>query len=224
MLRGRVKGECLTSASSNQNKAKRGLIYLLRHGEIENPGGGRRYIGRQDLELNQQGREQARFWAEQFADVDLEAIYTSPLRRCLDTAGIIGRRCGQPSEPITALQEIDLGAWEGCRMETIRDRYPKDYARRGGAIADFRTPGGESFLDLQQRAWPAFEGLARRHQGSILIVTHAGVIRVLICRLLDIPLQHLFRIDQVYGGLTLVHGEPGGYRLQSLNLMSLAAI
>ncbi len=214
----------MTSEESNPSKTEDHLIYLLRHGEIENPGGKRCYIGRQDLKLNEKGRSQACSWAEQFADVELESIYCSPLRRCLETAEIIGTRCGLTPEPVRAMQEINLGTWEGQRMETIRTRHPKDFSRRGEELADFRIPGGESFSDLQQRSWSAFEELASRHRRPVLMVTHAGVIRVVLCRLLGIPLQHLFRIGQTYAGLTLVHRGPAGYRLQSLNLTNLPAL
>lgn len=193
-------------------------IYLLRHGAVESPDGGRRYIGRQDLILNEQGRRQAASWAERFAGAGLAAIYCSPLRRCLETAAVIGKPCGLCPASLPALQEIDLGTWEGRRIETIRTRHPRAYARRGETIADFRTPGGESFADLQRRAWPAFTELAGRHREPILIVTHAGVIRVLLCRLLEMPLAKLFCIGQDYGGLTLVLNGPDGYRLQTLNL------
>ena len=208
----------MSPASGRPNKVVPRLVYLLRHGEIETPGGGRRYIGAQDFALSPAGREQARFWSERFARVDLEAIYCSPLSRCLDTVGTIGKRCGISPVVVPAFKEIDLGEWEGRRMETIRTLYPHDYARRGDEIADFRPPGGESFRDLQRRVLPAFGDLPRRHDAPILIVTHAGVIRVLLCHLLDMPLKRLFRIGLDYGSLTIVQIGGADCRLQSLNL------
>jgi probable phosphoglycerate mutase len=196
-------------------------IYLLRHGAVDLPDGERRYIGCRDVPLSEQGRSQALNWAERFTGAGLAAIYCSPLSRCLETAEMIGERCGLEPTPAQALQEINLGEWEGRSFKTIRTLHPRDFARRGDSIADFRTPGGESFEDLQQRAWPAFEEMAGRHQGPVLMVTHAGVIRVLICRMLGMPLDRLFRIGSVHGGLTLVLNGPDGYRLQGHNLTCL---
>lgn len=211
----------VTAKSPRLPEAEAEPIYLLRHGAVDAPGGGRRYIGATDLALSDRGREQARCWAERFADIGLATIACSPLKRCRETAEIIGRRCGRAAVPVPALREIDLGTWEGRRMETIRTRHPRAWASRGAAIADFRPPRGESFRDLQQRAWPAFEDLSGRCRGAILMVTHAGVIRVLVCRLLAMPLHRLFRIGQDHAALTIVLRRPDGYRLQALNLDAL---
>ena len=202
------------------NGAGRRRIYLLRHGTVASAGEDRRYIGVTDLDLDESGRQQARFWADRFAGAGLEAVYCSPLSRCRETARIIGDRCGLVPAALPALGEINLGAWEGRRMKTIRTLYPGEYVRRGQAMADFRPPGGESFGDLQRRAWPAFEELAARHRGAILAVTHAGVIRVLLCRLLEMPLDRLFRIGQAHGALTIIDSGNDGLRLEALNLPS----
>jgi probable phosphoglycerate mutase len=199
-----------------------GTIYLLRHCAVDSPGNGRRYIGWQNLPLSDLGRQQAHAWADRFADTAFEAIYCSTLHRCQETARIIGDRSGHSPRALPELREINLGSWEGQLVETIKKVYPLAYGQRGDQIADFRTPGGESFRDLQQRAWPAFETLARRHQGPTLIVTHAGVIRVLLCCLLGMPLKNLFLIGPAYGALTVLQKEPQGYCVRALNLSVLA--
>jgi probable phosphoglycerate mutase len=117
-----------------------------------------------------------------------------------------------------ALRELNLGSWEGRRFETIRTLYPQAYRQRGDQIADYRPPAGESFRDLQDRAWPVFEAVARQLRGRALIVTHAGVIRVVLCRLLEIPLKHLFRIGQTCGALTIIDKGPQGYCIKAMNL------
>jgi alpha-ribazole phosphatase len=208
----------MAAASTPSPEATRRPIYLLRHGAIDAPGKGRHYIGCLDLGLSEAGRGQASAWARWFVDADLEAVYCSPLSRCSDTAAIIAGGCGLIPVAVPALQEINLGDWEGQSVESIRTRHPQDYARRGEAIADFRTPGGESFRDLQRRAWAAFDELVRRHRGPLLIVTHAGVIRVLVCRMLEMPLNRLFRIGLAYGSLAIALTGPDGYRLQGLGL------
>ena len=87
-------------------------------------------------------------------------------------------------------------------------------------IADFRPPGGESFLDLQQRVVPVFEKAVDNAGRNILIVAHAGVNRMILCHLLDIPPGNLFRLSQDWGAMNLIERQaPNGFRIQSINLL-----
>jgi len=195
-----------------------GRIYLLRHGAILSAANGKQYIGVQDVALSAIGHSQACAWADYFAGAGLDEIYCSDLARCLETARIIGAGCNLAPQALPELREVSLGAWEGQQFDTIKTRDPQGFQQRGDHIADHRPPGGESFRDLQNRAWPIFETAARRHQGQTLIVTHAGVIRVLLCRLLGMPLDNLFCIGQAYGALTIIEVRPQGYRIQAINI------
>ena len=198
----------------------RGTIYLLRHGAVRSPGSGKRYIGWQDLALSDAGLEQAGMWASYFAGLTLEDIYCSDLVRCRETARIIGARCSLQPQILHELREVCLGAWEGRRFDEIEALHPQAFQERGDHIAEHRPPGGESFRDLHDRVWPVFESVVRRLSGKALMVTHAGVIRVLVCRLLGIPLENLFGIGQAYGALSIVEARSDGYRIQALNLQS----
>jgi probable phosphoglycerate mutase len=198
-----------------------GTIFLLRHGETAGDGR-RRFIGQADLPLSPEGRRQALAWRRWFAGQRLVGIYASDLRRSQETARMVAGR-GPAPEVLPALREIHLGQWEGLEMEAVRRQCPEDFQRRGADLAGFRPPGGESFGDLQARVWPAFQGLAARNPGDLLIVAHAGVIRVLVCRLLGMPLAHLFLLGQDPGALTILQRREGGIRLQALNLPPMGA-
>ena len=195
----------------------RSMIWLLRHGVIQAAEAGKRYIGRQDLPLSDIGLGQARAWADYFAGLKVDKIVSSPLIRCLETARIIGGGCRIEPQVIAQLVEICLGSWEGRRFETIKTLFPQAFRERGEHMADHRPPGGESFRDVQQRVWPLFETLTRQLPGNTLIVTHAGVIRVLLCSVLGMPLDHLFRMGQDHGALNIIEIRSDGFRLQSLN-------
>ncbi len=195
-----------------------GRIYLLRHGAVQPAGSGKRYVGAQDLALNDAGLSQAHAWAQYFAGVALEEILSSDLARCRETARIIGARCNLAPKMVTRLREVCLGTWEGRRFDTVAQVDPAAFSRRGEHIADHRPPGGESFRDLLRRVWPIFEAAAHGRARPILIVTHAGVIRVLLCRLLGMPLKNLFCIGLAYGSLSIVDTRPQGYRIQAFNL------
>jgi alpha-ribazole phosphatase len=193
-------------------------IYLLRHGAINSPGQGRRYIGWQNLALSDVGRTQAHAWADYFSSMSLDGIYCSDLTRCLETARIIAARCSLEPQALPELREISLGEWEGRRFDAVRAADPHEFQRRGEQIAEHRPPGGESFNDLQHRVWPVFTKLASGAPQAILLVTHAGVIRVLLCRLLGMPLKNLFRIGLAYGTLSIVDFAHREYRVQAVNI------
>lgn len=176
------------------------MIYLLRHGVIENPHRG--FVGQSDLALNRQGLAQARRWAKVLGGTVLERIVASDLIRAQTTARIMAG--DRPVETIAALREINLGRWEGLSKEQVQINYPDLWQGRWQDLANCRPPDGESFQDLSARAVPAFETIARQAQGHILVVAHAGVIRVILCHLLGMPLAHVFRIGQDYGALNLI--------------------
>lgn len=205
------------NGSSQTTASSPGRIYLLRHGAVRSVQAGKRYTGAQDIALSDIGLAQARAWAEYFAGAGLQGVFSSDLVRCLETARIIGSRCTLTPKVLPEFREVCLGAWEGQRFETVARSDPQAYQQRGDHIADHRPPGGESFRDLLGRVWPVFEGVSRRSCGPVLIVTHAGVIRVLLCRLLGMPLQNLFYIGQSYAGLSIVAARPEGYRVQAVN-------
>jgi probable phosphoglycerate mutase len=206
--------QALTSTVTPAN----GTLFLLRHGEVQIADTGRHYIGQQDLPLSPRGREQATAWGDYFAAAGLQSIVCSDLSRCAETARIIGARCRLVPQARPELREVDLGGWDGQSFAAIQSRDPEAFRQRGARIADHCPPGGESFRDLDGRVWPFFEALLHRPQGRILVVTHAGVIRVLLCRLLGIPLENLFALGVAHGALTWVDIRPAGNRLQALNL------
>lgn len=195
-----------------------GRLLLLRHGAVQSAGDARRYIGQTDVPLSAAGQRQAARWADYFAATAPPTdVFCSDLARCLQTARKIAARCDLEPQTVLELREIDLGSWEGRSFDTIKTRFPQAFRQRGDQIADHRPPGGESFRDLQRRVWPVFESLTENLQGSRLIVTHAGVIRVVLCRLLGMPLENLFSIGQAYGALNIIEVRPGGCRLQAMN-------
>ncbi len=193
------------------------MIYLLRHGEIESDGT-RRFIGRTDPPLSGQGRNQARFWRDVFSEKVFTGIFCSDLVRSTDTARIILENRTEKPQPLTDLREIDLGEWDGLTMAEVRELHPAAWRKRGEELATFRPPGGESFGDLQARVLRIFDRIAEKCMGDVLIVAHAGVNRVLLCRLLSMDLAHLFRLEQDYACLNLIDTARRPFRAALMNL------
>jgi probable phosphoglycerate mutase len=193
------------------------LLYLMRHGAIE-AAQQRRFVGQIDPPLSPDGREQSERQGRQLTNVSFSRAWCSDLKRAYQTAAIVCRDRGLEILPAPELREIDLGQWDGIAMSQIRAQFPDLWQARGEDIGDFRPPGAESFADLQQRVVPFIRRIAAQSTGNTLIVTHAGVIRVLLSQVLGMPLSHLFRIHLDYGGITLIKDINGMSRVMAVNL------
>lgn len=191
-------------------------IYLLRHGEI-NPGKPRKFIGQTDLSLIPEGREQMSVLGSFLhRRTTFDQIVSSPLSRCLESSELLNRSlktitCVEPD-----LAEIHLGDWEGLTAEQVREKFPGEYEARGADMAGYSPAGGESFQDLQDRVWPVLQKIIAQVE-TAAVVSHAGVQRVLLCRILGIPLDNLFRIKQDYGCYNILHVDEDHIQLACLN-------
>lgn len=177
------------------------MILLIRHAAAH--GGAGRYIGSTDLDLSSAGEAEATALAQALRFAPLAAIYTSPLRRARRTAQPLADQLQLTAIPLDTLREIHLGLWEGQFKEDIRQSSPKDFTDRGNDFAGFHPPEGESFEDLAVRAESALQIMA---SGPLpcAAVTHAGVIRVVLCRALGLSVNELFRFHPVHTGCTLL--------------------
>jgi alpha-ribazole phosphatase len=195
------------------------LLYLLRHGAIDRAEADC-FLGQTDAPLSAEGRLQAYALRNELHNLEFSAVWSSDLTRAAETAGIIfaGRATGV--QTCKKLREIKLGEWDGLTRDRVRESHPGLWRARGDDLADFRPPGGESFRDLQERVVPQIAMIAKETPGTACIVTHAGVIRVLICHVLQIPLSNLFRIRLEYGSVSIVSCSPGRVEVCALNLRS----
>lgn len=178
-------------------------IYLVRHGEPD--AGGRRYLGVTDPGLSLNGRREAgklgSWFSREYAAKPSEVrIFSSPLKRCLETAWILQREIGcGPVSAADGLHEINLGSWDGETVRSIRERYPAEYEARGRDLWNYRTPGGESFAEAAKRFGKALDRICSRNPGDLIIVTHAGVIRGWICRKTGRTMDECMRCPVPYG-------------------------
>lgn len=191
-------------------------IFLVRHGDI-GLGREKRYIGRSDLPLSALGEKQAAILKEIFSRVSLDDIYCSDLVRAQQTADIIASAQHIVPIPRVELQELNMGDWDGKAFSEIRAKYPYEFKERGEDIVKYRPPLGESFSDCYKRVIPVFESLAKSAGAKILIVGHAGVNRVILCHVLGLSLENVFRVEQSYGCVNLIGKEGSEYQVQYLN-------
>jgi alpha-ribazole phosphatase len=193
------------------------MIFLLRHGEVQSDEE-KRFIGWTDVPLSENGIRQARAWQYRFLHTAFERIYCSDLSRARGTAEIIGEKRQQGLTVMPALREINLGELENLSMRQVRERFPEKWRERGENILSYRPDGGESFSDLRDRVIPVFEDIAGQAKTDVLVISHAGVNRVILCHVLGVPLENLFRIGQAYACLNTIDCRVAPYRVVAINV------
>ena len=155
------------------------------------------YLGRRDDELNTTGLEQARALAVALGEVPFGAVISSPQLRALETARAIAAPAGVDIGVDSRLVELDFGTWEGrSRAEVMSsgEENRRVLAEWEGNPA-MATPGGESLVDVQTRVVELADDLSRLWPAeTVVLVSHMGPIKVLLCAALGLPLQSAGRI------------------------------
>jgi broad specificity phosphatase PhoE len=181
-------------------------IYLVRHGETE-WNKVRRFQGRSNLPLNQEGRKQVQALALALKNIPLIAIYTSPLIRALETARRI--KVFHPSTPIfedNDLIEMDLGEFEGMKVQDWAEQYPDFRKAWNENPVSVRMPGGESLKDVQDRAKKTLERITGIYppDTTILISSHNFVNLTILCDILKIPLNRFRDLRQENAAFSII--------------------
>jgi broad specificity phosphatase PhoE len=194
------------------------LFYFVRHGETERNALGR-LCGRTDVPLSEAGRRQAQLLALRFKPMPVETLYSSPLRRALETASVLGEAVGRDPVIDSRLVELNYGAWEGCTYEEISHATPEVYRawqRDPGSIA---PPGGESGEQLIERVTPFLLDVAERHQsGNVVVVCHRTVSRLIACYIMGVPLSEYRRhVPMDNAALNIFETREGKWCVVALN-------
>ena len=166
-------------------------LFIARHGEtLANRE--YRFIGSRDDPLSEHGRVQAEQLAETLAGFPITAVYSSPMQRAYSTAMPIAERHSLSVQRFDALRESSFGIWEGMNRAEVLARSPEDAQLfyQWGLDPTLAPPGGESLVAMQQRVCSGVEQLALAHPDqSIILVSHVGPIKALMCAALGVPLS-----------------------------------
>ena len=196
--------------SHDAGSARPRTIALLRHAETAAQYSGR-LIGSTDLPLAPEGRLKASLLAPRLAWERPSRLYCSPLLRARETAESLGETLGMTPVIDLDLREIDFGRWEGMPFDAIRASDPEAVARWGRFEPDFAFPGGESIEVFLARIRRVAKRFSECEGPSVLAVTHAGVIRAMICHLLGLSPRKYVLFDVKPASLTkiAVYGDSG---------------
>jgi len=153
-------------------------VYLARHGESD-WNAVNRFQGHSDRPLTAVGRRQAEELADELrATASLTAVYSSPLRRALDTATVVGGRLGLAPFEVEDLREVDVGGWTGLSRSNVELRYPEAFRRWLDGGEGWQD--GETLAEMSARVLGALHRLAAAHLNeAILVVSHGGPVRAI---------------------------------------------
>jgi broad specificity phosphatase PhoE len=182
-------------------------IILARHGEtawnVEEV-----FRGRLDIELNETGIKQAGLLAERLSELKIEAVYSSPLKRALNTAEAIARRQRLEVKVSPGLIDGDFGQWQGLSLSKVREKYAELYRQWAESPHLVKIPGGESLDKVRERALKVVDGAIAKYRERVVLVSHRVVNKVLICALLGLDNSHFWNIRQdVAATTTFVHQD-----------------
>lgn len=192
-------------------------IILVRHGQTE-WNRQERFRGWVDIDLDETGLRQAEAAAERVARWEVAAIYSSPLRRAMDTAQIIANRLSLPVVPLEGINDMNFGIWQGLSIGEVKENYPELFDLWRYSPQRLEIPQGESLEDVRKRVVATIDDLTARHEGStVALVTHRVVCKVLLCHLLGLDNSHFWQIAQDTTAINLFEITEGKATVTLLN-------
>lgn len=192
-----------------------GKIILVRHGETDWNREKRIQGAASNPPLNEEGRRQAGSLALRLSKNRIQAIYSSPLSRALETAKAIAgyHQIDVVVEP--SLREIEAGVLEGVTTSELGKRF-SEILIKDSLLK--RVSGGESLAELQERSWRVIQHLGRKYaNGDIVVVSHYFTILSIVCSVLGLPLSHITRLKLDTGSISMINLGEQTARLELFN-------
>jgi probable phosphoglycerate mutase len=192
-------------------------VLLVRHGQTE-PNIAGLFVGQSNEDINELGYAQVRSLSSRLARLPIASIYTSPLRRTLNTAHLLAEPHKLQPVVLDDLIEIGLGDWQGLHRDEISRRWPDIWRQSRIDPTDVAIPNGESFQQVTERAVRAFNRIVAENTGQqALAITHDVVIRVLAAHVLGTSNSVYRRMEINNASLTIIRVEDDRMRLVTLN-------
>ena len=197
-------------------------LYLIRHGATENN------LSRPPLlqgsganpELSAEGLAQAERTAVHLSRTSIQAVYSSPLKRAIQTGTPIAQTHALPCRSIPELKEANVGDWQDRHWAEIEKSEPESYKNFIRDPATHPYAGGESFGDVAHRVIPVFQQLVESHPGdTIVVIGHNVVNRVFLAHVAHIPLSKSREIRQANCGINLIKYHKKTLQLVTMNAM-----
>jgi broad specificity phosphatase PhoE len=195
-------------------------LFAVRHGETD-WSRERRFAGGRDVPLTAAGRVQCEAVAKALAGSAIAAVYTSPLERARTSAEVIAKphRLAVTVEP--AFREMAFGEWEGLTRDEAAARFPGQKAAWGATPHLAVPPGGEALTDVVARVAEGVRELIALHEGeTVVLVSHAIVIRLIVLAALGLGAERLWTVDASPAGITEIEYQGAWVTVHRMNTLA----
>ncbi|HET6882200.1 MAG TPA: histidine phosphatase family protein [Pirellulales bacterium] len=190
------------------------ILYCVRHGESTFNVEGR-LQGQSDTQLSPLGLKHAAAIADMLGKLPIDAVYSSPLSRAMETARPLAAVLKLPIVEDDRLKEINIGIFQGSLAVELADHFPQEAARWRSQDPDFRIPKGESRRDLMTRAQAAFESIHASGHRQVAVIAHGGVLAAAFKALIGVPAER--NPFMLYNGSISMLEWDGQIKLMTLN-------
>jgi len=191
-------------------------IILIRHGQTtwneKNI-----FRGRADIALDEKGIQQARAIAQRLSTFNINIIYSSPLKRALETAQIIGTRLNINTEIDNNLIDFNFGKWQGLTLEEIQKQFPELYEGWLRNPHTVKIPDGEDLNLVRKRVSKVLNKFLGDGESNIAIVSHRVILKVLICAALSLDNSYFWQIIQDVGAISILDNKDRQFSLSLSN-------
>jgi probable phosphoglycerate mutase len=194
------------------------LLLLIRHGENDFVKTGKLPGHSPGIHLNEKGQKQAQSLGDALKDVPLNAVYSSPLERAIETAEPIAHARNLQIIREPDLRDANVGKWQGKSLKVLR--LTNAWKIVQNSPSRFQFPEGESFIHVQTRISNALENIIRKHnkpQQIVAVVFHADPIKLAIAHFIGLPLDHFQRLACDTGSVSALYASEMGAHLLKLN-------
>jgi broad specificity phosphatase PhoE len=192
-------------------------LLIARHGETA-WNRSRIFRGQYDVPLNDTGREQARWLGEALRDTPIDAAYSSPVSRALETGQIALQGRDISLRTLQGLSDLNFGDWTGLEEQRVAERWPDEYALWRRAPHCVQLPGGESLPAVQARAMAALEHIVADHPDqTVALFSHRVVTKMLVLGCLGLGADRFASLRQDNCCLNEIEHSASGYVIVRLN-------
>lgn len=191
---------------------------IVRHGHTKGTEK-QRYFGRTDMPLSLQGISQIKYLKKNIGRLPVDYIYTSPLKRCVQTASILKGNKSAKIEVSNDLIEIDFGDWEGLTLYQMMKRNPKKFNTWLKDFPNFHMPNGESVVNMVKRVKIFWKNVLGKHKNeNVLITSHGGPSKVIIMDVLGLSMRYFWRLSIDTGSISLIESSYSIPLVKAVNL------
>jgi phosphoserine phosphatase len=171
-------------------------LIIVRHGETA-WNAGDVFRGRVQIPLSEFGLKQAELLGEYLGSKKISAVYCSPLERAVQTAQAVAKKQNLNIQPLEDLNDLDFGEWEGLPVKEVKVRYKDIYEFWLKRPDIAQVPKGETLENAKIRVMQALQDILAKHkEGTVVIMTHRVITKILACALLGLDNSHFWNIDQ----------------------------